>query len=253
MGWSFRWSALLLSLFRILFAVSGSSAQDEVPNHGGSHIVVSAITEHHGDHHARSEWEGSAAGIAYSERNHHIAGLLVLLMGLAELSHALRLSSFQWARFLLPAAMTGTGLFLLIWSDHEAWPIGSMSFMQTFLGHDPEIVQHKAYGILALVIGGIELIRRPGLAGHAGWATPLPLMAIVGGVMLFGHSHGDHPSAHKIALHHAVMGTIALTAGSSKLLAGWLGKTGHAALSRWEILWACLILVISAQLLIYSE
>ena len=35
----------------------------------------------------RKCWEGSAKGIAYSERNHHVAGLLVLFMGVAELSH----------------------------------------------------------------------------------------------------------------------------------------------------------------------
>ena len=27
-------------------------------------------------------WEGSAKGIAYSERNHHVAGFMVLLMGM---------------------------------------------------------------------------------------------------------------------------------------------------------------------------
>src|SRR5262245_30743091 len=177
-------------------------AQHEPGIYGESHESVVNTSEHHGHHSASGGWEGSAEGIAYSERNHHIAGLLVLLMGLAELSHALRLSSFRWARFLLPAAMTGTGLFLLVWCDHEAWPIWSLSFSQTFLGQDAEILQHKLYGILTLTVGAIELRRRLGLMGHAVWATPLPLMAIVGGFMLFGHSHGDHPSAHKIALHH---------------------------------------------------
>ena len=229
------------------------SAQHEGTEHDGSPRPTSLTAGPHRHGAASDGWEGSSAGIAYSERNHHIAGLFVLLMGLAELGHALRLTSFRWTTFLLPLALTGTGLFLTIWSDHEAWPVGSLGFAQTFFGQDHEIVQHKIYGLLALAVGTIELIRRLGLMGHAAWTTPLPVMAILGGLMLFGHSHGDHPSAHKIALHHALMGTMALTAGSSKLLAGWFLGWSPLLSSKWEFLWAGLILLIGAQLLIYSE
>jgi len=82
---------------------------------------------------------------------------------------------------------------------------------------------------------------------------PLSLMAIIGGIMLFSHSHGVHPSAHKIAVHHNVMGVIAITAGSSKLFSGWNHPVTGPERSKWEWLWAGLILVIGAQLLIYSE
>ena len=50
--------------------------------------------------------------------------------------------------------------------------------------------------------------------------------------MLFGHSHGFHPSAQKIAMHHAIMGTMALTAGSSKLFSTWFTPTPEAAAVR---------------------
>jgi len=106
---------------------------------------------------------------------------------------------------------------------------------------------------LALAVGGVELFRRLGLIWHSVWATPLPLMAIIGGFMLFSHSHGVHPSAHKIAVHHNVMGAIAITAGSSKLFSGWNHPATGPERSKWEWLWAGLILVIGAQLLIYSE
>jgi putative copper resistance protein D len=78
-------------------------------------------------------------------------------------------------------------------------------------------------------------------------------MAILGGLILFGHSHGVHPSAQKIALHHAVMGAMAVTAGSSKLVSGSRRSGSETAPFRWELLWAGLILFIGAQLLIYSE
>jgi putative copper resistance protein D len=245
----------------LLIACSMPLIVDLVPlyaQHGGQAQVghyEAAVVDH--DHHAGEAvsdgWEGSAAGIAYSERNHHIAGWCVLLMGLAELSHAMRISSFGWARLLLPAAMLFSGVFVVIWSDHEAWPIGSLSLTETLFGHDHEIVQHKFFGLLALVVGSVELFRRLGHLGHMGWAIPLPLMAIVGGLMLFGHSHGVHPSAQKIALHHTVMGAMAITAGSSKLVSGWRRSESRTAPFRWELLWAGLILFIGAQLLIYSE
>ena len=209
--------------------------------------------EHSGHANASPGWEGSKEGIAYSERNHHIAGWLVIMMGLAELSHALRLPSLTWARFLLPAAMSGTGLFLMIWSDHEAWPIGQLSLSDTFFGGNHEIIQHKTYGLLTLAVGIIETFRRLGHMGHMAWTTPLPLMAIVGGLMLFSHSHGSHPSAAKIELHHSVMGLMAITAGSSKLWSGWSTVRSKQGTSRWEFLWAGLILLIGVQLLFYSE
>jgi hypothetical protein len=242
---------LLTSAFLILLFLAPAVAQQS-----SSLAVDSPHVGHHQGQHGGplpEAWEGSAKGIAYSERNHHIAGLFVILMGFAELTHAMRLAALSWVRLLLPSALLCTGAFLLIWSDHEAWPIGSLTFRDSFLGYDHEIIQHKIYGMLALAVGSVELFRRLGNAGHRVWASPLPLMAIVGGLMLFGHSHGFHPSAQKIAMHHAIMGTMALTAGSSKLFSTWLNPKQEKASVRWDWIWAFLILLIGAQLLFYSE
>jgi hypothetical protein len=92
-------SCLLLGSAQLLLAQHAGEDR-----HGEPHEAAAALSDRHGQAASPDGWEGSAAGIAYSERNHHIAGLLVALMGLAELSHALRLSSLGWARFLLPTA-----------------------------------------------------------------------------------------------------------------------------------------------------
>ena len=110
-------------------------------------------------------------------------GLFVLLIALTELREALALTLLAWSRFLLPAAMLGAGGFLLVWSDHEAWPIGSLSFAQTFLGNDHEILQHKAYGVLLFSVGMVESLRRAGRLAHTFWTAPLPVFAIIGGLM----------------------------------------------------------------------
>ena len=210
-------------------------------------------SDHH--HHGASVggWEGSAQGVAYSEFNHHLAGLFVLLMGCAELSQALHLPSLLWARFLLPAAMLFGSIILLVGSDHEAWPIGSLSFAQTFSGHDPEIIQHKIYGLLLFLVGTIEALRRVGRISDGLWSASLPSFAIIGGLMLLGHSHGVHPSAEKIMMHHVMIGMMAAMAGSFKLLSGWFRPSSHVLSSTGEWLWTSQIVFIGMQLLMYSE
>ncbi len=92
--------------------------------------------------------------------------MFVLLVGLSELRGGLGVSMLAWSRFLLPLAMLGAGGFLMIWSDHDAWPIGSLSFAQTFFSDDYEIVQHKLYAILFLSVGAVEFLRRTGKVTH---------------------------------------------------------------------------------------
>lgn len=247
-----RWVGVVILVCLFLSAVPLWAQHNEHDRTSG-HEEVMTGHEHHEAVGHQAGWEGSVAGIAYSEFNHHLAGMLVLIMGLSELRQALAMWFWAWTRFLLPGALLAAGSFLLIWSDHDAWPIGSLSFMQTFFGSDSEIFQHKSYALLSLTVGTIEMFRRLGQIGHAAWATPLPLYAIIGGLMLFGHSHGGHPSAHKIAMDHALMSIMAVTAGSSKLLSNWFRSPSHTQSSKWELLWPGLILLIGMQLLIYSE
>ncbi len=267
-GWAFRFPPSLSSrpiprlrvlgprllpsvMFCLIVLMWGaSSAVAQSTDHG--HAAV----EEQGHHHVAATgepWEGSLQGIAYSEFNHHLAGIFLLLIGLSEIRQALGWPALAWTRFLLPSALTVGGIFLLIWSDHDSWPIGSMTFVQTFFGGDQEILQHKINGMLAVTVGAVELLRRLGWFAHAAWMMPLPLFAIVGGLMLFSHSHGDHPGAYQIALHHAIMGTMAITAGSSKLVSGWRGRQLMTERSLWELIWASLVLMIGLQLLLYSE
>jgi hypothetical protein len=228
----------------ILLLVSSGQTQPHDSVHQPSH--------QHGVATAAPQWDGSPEGKAYSEFNHHMAGLFVLLIGLSELRGALGVAMLSWSRFLLPLAMLGAGGFLMIWSDHDAWPIGSLSFTQTFFSDDFETVQHKLYAILLLSIGSIELLRRRGKITHVAWSIPLPLLALIGGAMLFLHSHGTHPSAHKIAMHHAVMGTTAIFAGLCKVTAGYKSP-GAEKSSAWGLAWSALVLLIGIELLVYTE
>jgi len=250
-GWAFFLSlALTVACFaNVVLAQLGESSPGSGQETIHEHENNLGGTTDKGPH-----WEGSPEGIAYSERNHHLAGIAVILIGLIELREALLARWLAWSRFLAPAALFGAGAFLLIWSDHGAWPIGSMSFAESFFGHDHEIIQHKTYGILLCAVGIVEALRRAGRLVHAAWRLPLPVFAIIGGAILFMHSHGAHPSAQKIALHHAVMQTLAVLAGSCRLVSMSMAQTAaRGGASKLDLLWAVLILAIGLQLLCYSE
>jgi len=217
----------------------------------------------HDHHHASApqagQWEGSPEGIAYSEFNHALAGLGVILVGLSELRTALAWQALAWFRWMLPASLIGAGIFLLIWSDHLAWPIGPWTLAETLSGKDSEMVQHKIFGFLALAVGTVEGLIRAGKFSHLFWRGLLPGFALVGGLMLFIHMHGPHPAGHHIQLHHNVMGSLALSGG----LAWFAGEFVHqtqvfpptSSQIRFilKILWALFVVTIGLQLLFYSE
>lgn len=232
---------LMISMV-LLFGAAGFAQQHETAHEPSSHP--------HGAPAVAGQWDGSPEGKAYSEFNHHLAGVFVLLIGLSELRGAMGVTMLAWSRFLLPLAMLGAGGFLMIWSDHDAWPIGSQSFAQTFLSDDYETLQHKAYAILLLSVGTVELLRRMDKVTHMVWGMPLPVFALIGGTMLFLHSHGTHPSAQMIAFHHSVMGTMAVMAGLCKITAGTKAQVGR---SPWGLAWSALVLLIGVELLAYTE
>jgi hypothetical protein len=235
---SYFWLALLLAL-----SLSASvSAQLHTDEHANAH-----------KHDAAQQWEGSPEGIAYSEFNHRLAAVFVLLIGVSELRAAFALRSLAWTRFVLPAAMLAVGAYLLGWSDHEAWPIGSLSLADTFVSGDLEIVQHKLYAVFLMGIGMVEALRWSGEITGPRWALLLPMLAILGGLLLFVHDHGHYPGGHAIAMHHVIMGTIAIAAGSLRLAALAVIRQRGREHWGWKIAWPGLILLLGVQLLFYTE
>ncbi|MDH4083865.1 MAG: hypothetical protein OEV99_10750 [Nitrospira sp.] len=201
----------------------------------------------------RHGWEGSPEGKDFSEFNHHFAGLCDVVFGLAELGYALQYPLPLWTRLVLPGTLAVIGAYMLVWSDHDAWPIGSLGFYETFFGPDREIVEHKFYGVLAAVIALCEALRRLGWVRHPAWAAPLILFVLVGSLLLFFHSHGNHPGSERIEFHHALLGSVGVGAALSKGLASWLPRASPHMVRRWEVAWAGSVILFGLLLLIYSE
>src|SRR5258708_23829261 len=72
----------------------------------------------------------NAADIAWSEYNHHWAGLFVMLIGLLALLQPFRLgrSAKHW-----PLIFLGMAAFLFFRADEQAWPLGQLGFFPSFL------------------------------------------------------------------------------------------------------------------------
>ena len=125
---------------------------------------------------------------AASEMNHHIAGLILILIGIMVICGH-RYKKVAFLQRLWPLLFIVAGVFLAVWSDREIWPRGDLSWTW-LLQHDAEARQHKIYAILLIAIGIIEYLRARARLSRkwAHWA--FPVLAIFGGVFLFFHDHG---------------------------------------------------------------
>jgi len=250
-------------LIQGLWGAIGEGISLSLPHAWAEQNMMTEEEQHQNHHHVSApqagQWEGSPDGIAYSEFNHALAGVGVILVGLSEWRTALGWQALAWFRWLLPASLIGSGIFLLIWSDHEAWPIGSWTLAETLSGKDPEMLQHKIFGILALGVGTVEWFIRAKKFSHLFWRAMLPGFALVGGLMLFMHMHGPHPAGHHIQMHHNIMGTLALAGGMAWFAGEWMHKaplfrqTSPQHRSALKLLWALFVVTIGVQLLFYSE
>ncbi|MGQ0556056.1 MAG: hypothetical protein ACT4PN_08965 [Nitrospiraceae bacterium] len=246
-----KWCVPLLSVLLLFLWFSNLTAQVSSEHHQVS--LATGITQGSHVEHDGGGWEGSAQGVAYSEFNHRFAGLFVLLFGLAELGHALRYPLPSGIRLVLPSALSVIGAYLLVWSDHEAWPIGSLTVEQTFSGQDPEIIQHKFYGMFAATAAASETLRRIGWARHPAWAAPLVVGAMVSGLLLFWHSHENHPANQTIELHHALLGSLGVGAALSSAMVSWGSGASSLPVKKWDLAWAVFVILIGIQLLLYFE
>lgn len=250
-----RLPLLSVLLFATLSTILIPDAQAQTDSDHQHVTNETSVTNDLHEGQAEGHREGAPEGKAFSEFAHHFAGSLEVILGLAELGAALQYPLPYWTRFILPGALSMMGAFPLFWSDRDAWPLGSLSFVETFLGKDREVIEHKFYGILTLTIALIEMLRRLGRVRHPAWAAPLVLLVLTGGLFLFVHSHGIHPEAEaaKIQFQHTLLGIVDVVAAFSKSMASWLPGASPQMRNRWNMAWGASFIVGGLLLLAYSE
>ncbi|PXV60356.1 putative copper resistance protein D [Dyella jiangningensis] len=188
----------------------------------------------------------NAEDIAWSEYNHHWAGIFVLLIGFLAL---LNRAGMRWARHwpLLFLLMAG---FLLVRSDPEVWPLGQEGWWIAW--RDVEVAQHRFFVALIILFGAFEWSVRTGRLKSERAALVFPLLVAVGGAMLLTHSHqiSNVKDQMLIELTHTPLALAGVAAGWARWLELRLpGRGGRIA----GYVWPACFMLIGVILLWYRE
>jgi copper resistance protein D len=185
--------------------------------------------------------------MAWSEYNHHWAGLIVLAAGL--LAVLARSGRAKWARHW-PLAFLGLAVFLFLRADPENWPLGPRNFWQGFAVTD--VLQHRIFVLLVVAFAIFEWGVRTGRVVSACAGLVFPSVCAVGGALLLTHTHALSNIKQEllIELTHLPLAIFAVAAGWSRWLE--LRMAGpHRQVLAW--IWPLCFVLIGAVLLNYRE
>lgn len=188
----------------------------------------------------------NAGDIAWSEYNHHWAGLFVALVGALALLHR---AGVGWAKHW-PLVFLGLALFLFLRSDPEVWPLGDIGFLESL--RDVEVLQHRVYMLLLVAFAFFEWGVRTGRLRRPGAALVFPLLTAVGGALLLTHSHAVANVRAQLLteISHMPLALAGIGAGWGRWLE--LRLDGRAArIAGWT--WPVCFLIVGAVLLNYRE
>jgi putative copper resistance protein D len=157
------------------------------------------------------------ADIAWSEYNHHWAGIMVAIIGILALLERTRIGWLAWTRHWPLMFMVLAG-FLFLRSDPEDWPSGTISFWESL--KDAEPLQHKFIVLLVVVFGLFEWSVRIGVLKRPWAALVYPVLTAVGGGMLLMHSHNitDVKEQFLIEMTHIPLALLAVISAWSRWL-----------------------------------
>ena len=152
---------------------------------------------------------------AWSEYNHHWAGIIVLTIGLLAL--VAQAGNLSWARNW-PLIFLGLSVFLFLRSDPEVWPLGPNGFWVTLA--DPEVLLHRFFVLLVIVLAVFEWRVQTGRVAPGSARLIFPLLVAVSGALLLTHSHslGNIKEEVLAELSHIPLAILAVTAGWSRWL-----------------------------------
>jgi putative copper resistance protein D len=185
---------------------------------------------------------------AWSECNHHWAGIAVLAAGIFALLGRWRRA--PWARHW-PLIFFALAIFLFFRADPEAWPLGPRGFWTSF--YNPEELEHRLSILLILSFAAFEWSVQTQLLVSGRAALVFPAACALGGALLFTHDHslGNIKAELMIEISHTAIAICAVFAGWSRWLElrGTAGRTRSAA--AW--IWPVSLILIGLILLNYRE
>ena len=186
---------------------------------------------------------------AWSEYNHHWAGILVLAVGLLTLGA--QAGQVSWARHW-PLAFLGLAVFLFLRSDPEVWPLGPNGFWITFA--DPEVLLHRVFVLLVIGLAVFEWLVQTDRVTSPNVRLVFPVLVAVSGALLLTHAHtlGNIKEEVLAELSHIPLAILAVAAGWSRWLELRLPSENPTRTAMGK-LWPVCIALIGAILLNYHE
>ena len=184
---------------------------------------------------------------AWSEFNHHVSGLFVLLMGSLALLHVTGFA--RWARHW-PLVLLGLAAFMMVRNDPGAWPLGPQGFWASMTA--PTVLQHRAFVLLVVLFGVFEWMVRTHRLRAPGWPLVFPVLCAVGGGLLLTHSHAslNLKSEFLLEVTHAPLGVLGIVVGWARWLELRLAAPDDRMPGR---VWATGMAMVGVLLLLYRE
>ncbi len=185
---------------------------------------------------------------AWLEFNHHIGGLIVLVLAGLTWLEVRENSSVKAAKLGWPTCLILIGLYNVILSDRFAWPINPSGLGESL--SDPQVLQHKILAVMVLTLGLIELLRRLQWLTHRAWLYLFYGLAALTGGILLGHDFNAASRAHShgLTVSHVIMGLLALLTIVLKILVDH-----RIILGRLAYLYPLLLAGLGMQLLLFTE
>jgi hypothetical protein len=194
-------------------------------------------------------WDAWEQDAVYSNRNHNVAGWIVLLIGGLMFLQGFQIRQAAWLRPAWMVLAMAIGVLILIFSDPEGWPVGDLTLAQSLASE--EVREHKLSGVIVLALGLIEFLRLRGTLVHPAWGLFLPVLAIGAGAILVGHQHAVSNFSYlgRANLPHVTEGVTTILIGVTKVLYDWKVWPGRAG----AVSWPALTVALALQLILYTE
>ena len=193
--------------------------------------------------------DNDAMDRAWSEYNHHWAGLIVLAAG--ALAFVARFRGQRWAGNW-PLLFLALALFIVLRADPETWPLGPRPFWASFA--EPDVLEHRVFAALIAAFGVFEWAIATGRLTSERSALIFPGLCALGGALLLTHMHGfggDFKNETLVGLSHAAIGVLGVTAGWARWLQIRSGDPKATRFAGW--VWPVCFVLVGVLLLDYRE
>jgi copper resistance protein D len=193
--------------------------------------------------------ENDAMDRAWSEYNHHWAGLIVFAAGIFAL--LARLKRMAWARNW-PLLFIALAVFIVLRADPETWPLGPRPFWASFA--EADVLEHRFFAVLITAFAIYEWAVQTGRVRSMKAALVFPTMCAVGGALLLTHSHamGNVKDEMLAEMTHTPIALLGATAGMSRWVELRLPREdGKRNMASW--IWPISLILVGIVLMDYRE